>query len=380
MTLYLDHAATSFPKAPGVAEEAARFLREDAGSAGRGGHALARRAGDAVERARVALARLLGAGDARRLALLPGCTAALNVALRGVLAPGARVLIGPEAHNAVLRPLWLLARERDVRVEEVASDDALRWDLDDLERRLAAAPCALVAVAHGSNVTGAVQDVAAIVARARAAGARVLVDAAQTAGALPLALDALDADLVAFSGHKGLHGPTGIGGLWVRRDLELPPLIAGGTGTASEREEPPRELPGALEPGTADALACAALAVAARWVREETPAALHERAAALGTALREGLGALPNVRTYGGGAPGELPIVSFTAAGWEPEELAACLDGAGACVRAGLHCAPRAHRRLGTAPGGAVRASVGPLTAPEAVSRFVELVGELTGR
>ncbi len=375
--LYLDHAATSFPKAPGVAEEAARFLREDAGNAGRGGHALARRAADAVERARGELARLLGVGDAQRLALLPGCTAALNTALRATLRPGQRVVIGPEAHNAVLRPLHLLAAERGVIVEEVACDDLLRWDLEDLERRLRAAPTAAVVVTHGSNVTGAVQDLPQVVALARAAGARVVVDAAQTAGAVPLDLDALGADLVAFSGHKGLLGPTGIGGLVVAADLAVPPLVVGGTGTASEREAPPAELPGALEAGTANSLACAATATAARWVREQTPAALHARAAAAGARLREGLAEVPGVRLHAAAGPDDLPVVSFTVEGWDVHELATALDAAGACVRAGLHCAPRAHRRLGTAPGGTLRASAGPLLEEDAAARFGTLVAAL---
>ncbi len=175
---------------------------------------MAQRAADALERARLGLARLLGVGDARRIALQSGATTALNVALRGSLRPGQRVLVGAAAHNSVLRPLAVLARERGVIVEEVACDDALRWDLADLERQLAA-PTALVALSHASNVTGAVQDLGAIGELCRRAGARLLVDAAQTVGALPLDLSATPVDLLAFSGHKGLLGPTGSGGLYV---------------------------------------------------------------------------------------------------------------------------------------------------------------------
>jgi len=377
--VYLDHAATSFPKAPGVPDEAARFLREDAGNAGRGVYGLARRAADAVEGGRLATARLLGVGDAARLALVPGATAALNQALWGLLEPGERVLVGPEAHNSVLRPLARLARERKLTVEEVAADDALRWDLADLERRLAAGPAALVCVSHGSNVTGAVQDLAAIARLAGGAGARVLVDAAQTAGALPLDLDALGVDLVAFSGHKALLGPTGIGGLFVRAGVAPRPLLLGGTGTASDSEEPPVELPTALEPGTPNSCAAAALAVAVAHVAGETPAAIHARTAALGARLRAGLAELPGVELFAADGPDDLPVVAFRVAGWDPAELAVLLDAsAGVAVRPGLHCAPRAHRRLGTlAGGGTLRASVGPFLDEAAVDALPRAIREL---
>ncbi|RMG10404.1 MAG: aminotransferase class V-fold PLP-dependent enzyme [Planctomycetota bacterium] len=372
--IYLDHAASAFPKAPGVAEEAARFLREDAGNPGRGAHALARRASDAVERTRQGLALLLGVPDAARLALTSGATEGLNVALRGLLPVGARALVGPEAHNSVLRPLSVLARERGVVVEEVRSDDALRWDLDDLEARLRAGPCALVVVGHGSNVTGALQDLVGIAARARAAGARVLVDGAQTVGAVPVPLDAVD--VLAFSGHKALLGPPGTGGLWVRTGIELPPLRVGGTGSQSEREEPPSALPGALEAGTPNAVGFAALGAAVDWLRAEGPATLAARARAAGNALRAGLAELPGVRVCSGGEE-DLPVVSFVAEGWDVQELAAVLDHHGVAVRAGLHCAPRAHRRLGTAPGGTLRASAGPFVDAAAIEEVLSVLASL---
>ncbi|MGE0712879.1 MAG: aminotransferase class V-fold PLP-dependent enzyme [Planctomycetota bacterium] len=376
---YFDHAATSFPKAPGVAAEAARFLDEDAGNAGRGGHALAQRAADALERARLALARLLGVADASRIALQSGTTAALNVALRGLLVPGDRVLLGPEAHNSVLRPLAVLARERGVVREEVAADEVLRWDLADLEARLRAGPAALVVVSHGSNVTGAVQDLPAISSLCRAAGARLLVDAAQTVGALPLDLGETPVDLLAFSGHKGLLGPTGTGGLYVAPGHELEPQVVGGTGSRSEDEEPPRELPGALEAGTPNAFAFAALGAALRWIEQQTPAALHARSAALGARLRAGVRALPGVTLHAAEGEHDLAVISFVVAGWEPQELALALDAAaGICVRAGLHCAPRAHRRLGTLPRGTVRASLGPGLGEEDVEVFLATLRELT--
>jgi len=369
--LYLDHSATSFPKAPGVSAAAATFLEAGAGNAGRGVHALATRAADALNDARRQLAELLHA-PRERIALVPGATFALNAALQGLVQRGDRVLVGPEAHTSVLRPLRLLGAE----LLEVQSDDVLRWDLAHLDALLAQ-PTALVAVAHGSNVTGAVQDLGAIAARARAAGARLLVDGAQTVGALPLDVEALQIDALAFSGHKGLLGPTGSGGLYLAPGIALRPWITGGSGSRSHDEEPPSEFPGALEVGTPNAWAFATLAPALAWIAEQTPAALHARAAPLAATLREGLRALPGVQVYAAERPGDLPVVSFTVDGWSPSELAVTLDALGIALRAGLHCAPRAHRRLGTLPEGTLRASLGPFVEPDDVGEFLERLGSV---
>ncbi len=374
--IYLDHAATSFPKAPGVAEECARFLREDAGNPGRGAHALAGRALNALDRAHQGLALLLGAPDAERLALTSGATEALNVALHGVLAPGDRVLIGPEAHNSVLRPLRVLEDRLGLRVDEVATDDDLRWDLEDLEAKLSE-ETTLVVVAHGSNVTGVVQDLAAVCERAHDASALVLVDGAQTVGALPMDIASLDLDLLAFSGHKALLGPTGTGALYVRQGLTVQPLLTGGTGTSSENEDPPLDLPHALEAGTANAVGFAALAVAVREVRDRTPADIHAHTANLGERLREGLAALAGASVHAASRREDLAVISFVISGWDPHDLATVLDTSGVALRAGLHCAPRAHRRLGTLSSGTLRVSPGPYTTEGDVVGFLERLGEL---
>ncbi|MEZ6188875.1 MAG: aminotransferase class V-fold PLP-dependent enzyme [Planctomycetota bacterium] len=369
--LYLDHAATSYPKAPGVAQAAARFLEAPAGNAGRGVHAEATRAADALAHARRGLAELVGARP-ERMALVPGATFALNALLQGSLTAGERVIVGPEAHTSVLRPLRLVGCE----VVEVASDDLLRWDLEDL-RRLLGEPTRAVVVSHGSNVTGVVQDLAAIVELAHAVGTRVFVDGAQTVGALPLDVEALELDALAFSGHKGLLGPTGTGGLYLRDGLELRPWISGGSGSKSHDEAPPRAFPDALEVGTKNAWAFATLVPALEWIAAQTPAALHARAAELGAALRAGLQQLPGVTLHAGAADHDLAVVSFTAAGWRPPELAVTLDALGVALRAGLHCAPRAHRRLGTLPDGTLRVSAGPFTRPDDVDEFLARLGSI---
>ena len=372
---YFDHAATSFPKAPGVGAELARFVEHDAGNAGRGVHGLAQRAADAIEGCRLAVARLLAVGDASRVALVPGATLGLNVALHGLLDDAARVVIGPEAHNSILRPLRLLAATRRVQVDEVAASDVLRWDLDDLERSLRAAPTALVVVSHASNVTGAVQDLDAITALAHAHGARVLVDAAQTVGAVPLAVGALDA--LVCSGHKSLLGPTGTGVLYLAPDVTLRPLLAGGTGTHSEDEAPTTTWPHAVEVGTPNAAGFAALRVGVERVRALDPAAIHAATAPLGARLRAGLAAVPGLELFAAGEPQDLPVVSFRLTGWDPGELAVALDAAGFALRPGVHCAPRAHARLGTLPGGTLRASLGSGLAADDVDALVACVASL---
>jgi selenocysteine lyase/cysteine desulfurase len=377
--IYLDHAATSFPKAPGVAREAARFLEEDAGNAGRGGHVLARRAADALERTRLLLARLLQVEDASRLCLQPSATVALNQGLRGLLEPGDRVLVGAAAHNSVLRPLRVMREERQLRVDEVRCSDVLRWDLGDLEAQLRDGRTAAVVVSHGSNVTGAVQDLVAIRALCSEHGARLVVDGAQTAGALDL--DARLCDVLAFSGHKGLLGPTGTGGLYLAPGLELRPTLVGGTGANSEEEVPPLALPAAFEAGTPNAMGFAALAPALEWiVQQGGPAALHERTLPLAQQLRAGLRALPGVTLHAADQAGDSAVSSFVVEGWEPGELSMALEAAGGlCLRAGLHCAPRAHRRLGTLPRGTLRASLGPVTTEAEVEQALETLAQFLG-
>jgi selenocysteine lyase/cysteine desulfurase len=269
--------------------------------------------------------------------------------------------------------LHVLKRERGIVVDEVRTDDALCWDLDDLDAKLREG-ANLVVISHASNVTGAVQELDPILSRVHGAGARLLLDAAQTVGAVPIDVDGQGIDLLAFSGHKALLGPTGTGGLYVRPGLAIRPLLTGGTGSASEDEEPPTELPGGLETGTANAVGFAALAVAVDWIRESGVAATRAHGVELRQALVLGAQGVPGLTPFSGGRPTDLATLSFVVDGWDPQELAMVLDGLGVAVRAGLHCAPRSHRRLGTSPAGTVRASCGPFLSAEDVAEFWERV------
>lgn len=377
--IYLDNAATSFPKPPAVAEAMSELLAHAAGNPGRAGHVLAVAAQRIVSDARRLVSSFLGAPDPARLVFTQNATEALNLGLWGLLRPGDRAVTTGMEHNAVARPLTALS-DRGVAVERVPCGPDGALDLADLERALRAAPTRLVAMVHASNVSGTILPAADAARLAHAHGALFLLDAAQTAGALPLDVKALGVDLLAFPGHKGLLGPTGTGGLWIAPHVKLAPLRQGGTGIHSEEERQPEELPEGLEAGTLNTVGIAGLAAAVRYLAAHGVEEVRARESALTARLLAGLAELPAVRIHGPRDPRrQVGTVSITLDGWEPVDAAAVLDGSfGIAVRAGLHCAPLAHRTLGTHPAGTVRLSVGCFTTEEHVDRAVSALRALT--
>ena len=377
--IYLDNAATSFPKAPGVAEAVADHLLRAAGNPGRSGHGLALAAQVPVDEARRRLSALLGAADASRLAFAQNATDALNTALWGLCRAGDRVLTSGLEHNAVVRPLAELALRRAVTVERVACGGQGTLDLAALETALRAGPVRLLALVHASNVSGAILPVAEAAALARAHGALVLLDASQTAGVLPLDVRSLGADLVALPGHKGLLGPTGTGALWVAPGLALPSFRQGGTGSHSEEERHPERMPEALEAGTLNAAGLAGLAAALRWLEERGVERVRAHEEALTGRLLGRLGEVRGVEVVGPAeARARVGVVSIRVDGWEPVDLAAALDASfGIAVRAGLHCAPLAHRSLGTLPAGTLRLSPGAFSTEDEIDGAAAAIAEL---
>ncbi len=374
MTIYLDHGATAFPRAPGVAKAMVRFLDEASGNPGRGGHRLAVAAARAIEAAREEVAALLG-GDPERTLFGAGATFWLNTVLASALGEGSRVVASALEHNAVMRPLRFLEESRGVEVAVVeAADPSGVPTPEEIAARVAEAPTALVVLTHASNISGAVLPVAET-ARA-VAPAPVLVDAAQTAGTLPINFADLGAAALVCSGHKGLLGPPGIGVLLLAPDFEVEPLLRGGTGSRSESEEMPEFLPDRLEAGTVNGAGAAGLGAACAWLGRRTVEAVTEHEHGLVGLLATGLGTITGVRLHGWAesAP-HTGILSFTLDGVDSGELAAWLDRRhGVCLRAGLHCAPAAHRRLGTFPNGTLRAGVGPFNSEEDIDALVKAV------
>jgi cysteine desulfurase/selenocysteine lyase len=376
---YLDFAATSAVRPRAVVRAVAEYLENVGATPGRGGHRLAIESGRVALRCRQAIARLLGIpGDVGRIAFMFNATHALNTALCGVLRPRDRLVVTSFDHNAVLRPADQLARERGVDVR-LAAGDAL-GGLDERALLEALDGARLLSINAASNVLGTTLDVTALVAAAHEAGALALVDTAQVAGHLPFDVAATDADLVAFTGHKGLLGPQGIGGLWVRPGLDIAPLLTGGTGGDSLARAMPTPFPDHLEAGTQNAPGIAGLAAGVGWLLEHGVDVLHARTAALKRQLHDGLSALPHVRVHSPAAPSGVPIVTITSAAMDPATLASRLDREhGVLTRPGLHCAPEAHRVLGTERAGAVRLSLGWCSTESDVERALDAVARTTG-
>jgi cysteine desulfurase family protein len=377
--IYLDHAATSFPKAPGVSEAVARFLDEDAGNPGRGGHRLTIAASRSIEQARLHVAGLLG-GDPERTLFGSGSTYWINTVLSSVLRPHTRVVTTALEHNSVMRPLrWLeQSREVEVAVVEAAAPDGVPT-ADEVAGKVAEKPTALVVMTHASNVTGSVLPVAAVCHQV--APVPVLVDAAQTAGSLSIDFSSLGAAALVCSGHKGLLGPPGVGVALLAPDFHIEPLVRGGTGSSSESEEMPEALPDRFEAGTPPGAAIAGLGAACFWLRERTVAAARAHAHRLAWRLAGGLRELGRIRLLGWDADGQRTgIISMIVDGHDSGELAATLDrDHNICVRAGLHCAPAAHRRLGTFPDGTVRIGIGPFNSENDIDRLMDAVRIITG-
>lgn len=367
--IYLDHAATSFPKPPGVAEAMACHLRERAVNPGRAGYDLARAAAADIDALRRRCDRFFNnpAADPDRCVFTANATDALNLAISGICRPGDHVVTTAVEHNSVLRPLHALQQRGLIEWTVVPCDGHGRIDPDDVAAALRPRS-ALVVVSHASNVCGAVQPVAAIAAACRARGVPVLLDAAQTAGVYPVDMTALGVDLLAFTGHKGLLGPTGTGGLVVGSEVEVRSTRWGGTGIRSVEPDHPQAWPYRLEAGTLNSTGLAGLAAALDWLAAQgaTGVAGHERGLAdrFLSACR-GIGGLavvgmgdPHPDTLG---PDRLAVVTVNLAGRDPRTVGEFLDVEhGIAVRTGLHCAPLIHAALGTAPAGAVRFSFGP--------------------
>lgn len=384
--VYLDYAATSAVRPEPVAEAVARYLRDVGATPGRAGHRRAVEAGRVVLRCRRALAQLFNLpGDPGRVTFHLNATHALNTALLGLLGPGDRVVRTEYDHNAVRRPVMALA-QRGVRAVVVEGDPHGGISLFEVRHALEGAR--LLVITHANNVIGNALPVAKLAERAHEAGALVLVDAAQSAGHLPIDVQAMGIDVLAFTGHKGLLGPQGTGGLWVREGIELPPVFFGGTGGDSDSPDMPALLPDRLEAGSMNGPGIAGLLAGVEWLMMRGVDAIHHQESALKVRLRNALMAIPGVVVQSPlhGDEGAA-IVTITIDGVDPAEAALRLDGDwGVLVRAGLHCAPESHTLLGTERTGAIRFSLGWATtaadvdhAAAAVARVAETKGSRRG-
>ncbi|SHF36663.1 cysteine desulfurase family protein [Desulfacinum infernum DSM 9756] len=375
--IYLDHAATSFPK-PREVEEAVVWALRELAAPGRGTHRRAQQAAEAIEGARRAAAGILGTEDFRRVIFTKSATEGINCALKGFVRPGDRVVATSMEHNAVARPLARLMRDWDVQVEWIPCSPSGSLSADALCRALDPPP-RLVIFPHASNVNGALFPVETIAEMCHEREVPFLLDAAQTAGILPLQADKWKAGMIACSGHKGLLGPAGVGLLYVGPHVEVLPLLEGGTGSRSEEWIQPERLPDRYEAGTPNVMGITGLHAGIRVVEGHGVENIGGRERELARWMEEELASLAGVRVYrpdcrGGNA------VSFNVLGMHPQDVGALLAEAGIAVRTGLHCAPLAHRTLGTYPEGTVRAAPGMETSREDVLLLLESLDRLITR
>ena len=372
MGVYLDNAATSWPKPESVYLAVDHFMREVGATPGRGGYQQEEEAQRIADETRTALAQLFHAPDPQSVVFTLNATQAINMALKGLLHPGDHVVTSSIEHNAMWRPLKALEK-RGVEVTPVPCTPDGMLDPVDVEAALRP-DTRLVAMLHASNVLGTILPIAEIGKIIHHHKALLLVDAAQTAGSYPIDMQALGIDLLAFAGHKGTYGPQGTGGLVVMPGIQLETWVEGGSGFPSRPETMPDELPLRLEAGTQNSTGVAGLLAGVQFVLEQGVEKIHAHEMRLASQLIEQLQAIPGLSILG---PVNLEqrtaVVSITVDNYIPDQLSAVLDMVfGVATRAGLHCAPQAHQVAGTLENGALRFSPGFFTTPEEIDYAVE--------
>jgi cysteine desulfurase family protein len=359
-----------------------RFLRDCGANPGRSGHKLSIEAARRVYQARESLARLVNQPDPLAVLFTKNATEALNLAIFGSVVAGDHVVISSMEHNSVLRPVRHL-QERGVSVTRVSCSADGVLDVTEIKRALSPRT-KLIILSHASNVIGSVCPVEEVGAMAERHGALFCVDAAQTAGAYPIDMQAMRIDLLAFTGHKALYGPQGTGGLCIGERARglIAPLIHGGTGSASDSDQQPDFLPDRYEAGTLNAVGLSGLAAGIAFVESTGVEQLRAHERALTSQLISGLERIAGIRLYGAANPEkQVAVVAFNLDGWNCAQVASELEERGGiCCRVGLHCAPYAHQQLGTFPEGTVRFSFGAFNQPNEIDTALSILKELATR
>lgn len=376
--IYLDNAATSWPKPESVYQTMDEFLRKKGGNPGRGSHSLATAAREMVDEARILVARLINAPEMERVIFTLNCTDALNLGLKGLLRLGDHVITSCIGHNSLVRPLRKL-EQQGVKITRLplSPEDGV-MSVQDIEEAITK-DTKLVVVTHASNVNGVIQPIEEYGAVARKHNLIFMADAAQTAGKYPIDVQTGNIDLLAFSGHKGLFGPPGTGVLYVSDRVNLDSMREGGTGSYSELEEQPTVLPYRYESGTVNSVGISGLCAGLEYIFSQGLERIRTHEESLIKRLIEGLSAIPEVTLYTAkDSSKQAPVISFDIEGYEPGEVGAILDQAfDIKVRTGLHCAPAAHKTLGTFPLGTVRLSPGCFNAIEEIELTLEAVEKI---
>jgi cysteine desulfurase family protein len=380
--IYLDNAASSWPKPDETWQAMEHFMRSVGANPGRSGHRLSIEAGRFLIDTREALAELFVAEDPLRICFAKNATEALNLAICGILRPGDHCITSSMEHNSVMRPLRALEKEG---VEVTAIACSPQGELDPLEIEKAIKKnTRLLVITHASNVVGTLMPIGEVGKIAGKHGVLFCIDAAQTAGACPIDVAEMRIDFIAFTGHKALCGPQGTGGLYIREGLEagLEPLMRGGTGSRSEFQEQPDFMPDKYESGTPNTVGIAGLGAGARFCLAQGLARIRQKEQEMTQRLIDGLQSIPGVCVYGcGNAERQVAICSFNIRGLTPSEISMELDEEfGIMSRPGLHCAPVAHQTINTFPQGTVRLSPGYFTTEEEIALALEAVGRIAAR
>lgn len=377
--IYLDHAASSWPKPETVAQAMHQALTEYAANPGRGSHLLAVQASQVIRQTRELLADFFGVSDPRQMILCSGATYALNQAIKGLRwKKGDKVLATSYEHNAVRRPLEYIKREYGVEVHYVQADHNGQLPIQHIDSMLDA-NTKLIVMTHVSNLTGAILPLEEMGRLAHKHRIPLLVDASQSAGYIPIQVEEMGISMLAFPGHKGLYGPQGTGGLYVAPDLDLIPLVHGGTGGNSELEDQPLDRPERYESGTVNTPGIAGLGAGVKFLLEKGLDKVFQRKQELVHYALEKMKQLEGIELYGPDLGVErAPVIAFNIQGIDPQELAFILDQHyQIAVRAGLHCTPLGHESIQTGSNGAVRASFGYYNTQAEIDQFVRALDEI---
>ena len=376
--IYLDNAATSFPKPKETINFLDDFVLNVGGNPGRSGHTLSVDAARFIFEAREKLADLFHVSDSERILFTQNGTESLNLAILGLLKQNDHVITTSLEHNSVMRPLTFLEKEKGIRLSVVQCAHNGQLDIEDIKRLIRKETKAVI-INHGSNVIGTVQPVGEI---KRVIGEIILiVDACQTVGSFPVDVAADNIDILCFSCHKSLYGIQGLGAVYIRNGIELTPLKFGGTGSRSESVEQPLFLPDRYESGTPNTPGIAALLGGLSFIERTGIGTIIKRKQDLRQAIIDGLSDIPGVVIYGNKDDSNmLPIISFNIEDKLPSEVGYELNKREIYTRVGLHCSPVAHRTIGTFPEGTVRVAPGYFTTDEDVAVFIEAVREIAKR
>lgn len=376
--LYFDNAATSWPKPEAVYKAAEKQMREACGNPGRSGHTRTLESDRLIYRTREAIAALFNIADPGRVVFALNATDALNIALKGFLTSGDHVLYTSMDHNSVLRPLGRLRHDKLITTTEIPCSEDGFPNLSFLKKSYQPNTRLLV-INQASNVTGTLAPIKEMVASAHQRGVQVLVDAAQTAGTIKIDVEADEIDMLAFTGHKGLLGPTGTGGLYVRAGLDLRPLREGGTGSQSEIDLHPENMPERLEAGTLNSVGLAGLLEGVNFIKQTGIEEIRAHEKSIRTYLYDQLQEIADIRLFGPSDPEfSSCIISFTINNVDCGDIGYILENSyGILCRTGLHCAPLAHKAIGTFPEGTVRLSPGYFSSRQDIDYLIKAIREI---